>query len=376
MKILYLEPYLGGSHKAFLEGLMEHSSHTIIPVTMTEKYEKWRMSGGAVTLAMKSLELEEKPDLIFASSMMNLAGFIALTNPRFANTPIILYMHENQLTMPLPEGEERDDTYSYQNFLSALVADQLWFSSSFHFEGFINELPVFLKNYSDYKHIDLVEKIRSKSLVVHPGLKLQKHDKTPKLRKTNRLPVVVWNQRWDHDRNPEKFFRIINRLDDAGCGFELILAGDQLRDKPSAFSGIRKRYGNRILHYGYVTDFNQYSELLHRGDIVLSTSTYEFFCTALMEAVYCGCHPFVPNGLTYPELIPESLHEPLLHSAVFYNSEDDLFRKMQKLLNGNTRPLPEGTLKGIVRHLDWGRYISWIDMLISECHQQYSTRSV
>lgn len=373
MNVLFLEPFLGGSHKSFLEGVLQHSSHTILPVTMREKYWKWRMNGGAVTLAQKTRDITQEIDLIFASSMTNLPAFIALTNPRFASTPKILYMQENQLTMPLPEGEDRDDTYCYINYLSALVADQLWFSSAFHKQEFLQALPAFLQKYQDYKHKELIDEIAEKSIVVYPGLNLREHDKTPLLRKNNEVPVVLWNQRWEHDRNPEMFFRIMNRLDDAECRFNLILAGDHFHEKPMEFSQIRKRYGNRILHYGYVSDFNHYSELLHTGDIVVSTSRYEFFCTALMEAVYCGCHPMVPNALTYPELIPPALREPLLHGAVLYHSEEDLFKKMQKLLQGKTKPLPPGTLKSINRNLDWRVYIHHLDTLMEATVKKYSS---
>jgi hypothetical protein len=43
--------------------------------------------------------------------------------------------------------------------------------------------------------------------------------------------VVVWNQRWQFDRNPAMFFRVMNRLFDIDCPFELILAGDTEHDK-------------------------------------------------------------------------------------------------------------------------------------------------
>ncbi len=366
MNILYLEPYSGGSHKAFMEGFSRHSGHQVFTVSLSDISWKWRMSGGAVSLAEETRSVDAPIDLILASSMTNLPAFIALTNPRFAHTPCVMYMHENQLTMPLPLGEERDETYCYINYLSALVADELWFSSHFHFEEFFNALPQFLKKYSERKYLDLIEDIRSKSQVVHPGLDLKILDRKTPPEKPKRAPVVVWNQRWEYDRNPEMFNRIINRLDDAECDFDLILAGDQLQNERVELRQLRDRYGDRILHYGYVSDPQFYAELLHQGDIVLSTSRYEFFCTALMEAVWCGCHPIVPDALTYPELIPETLKEPLLHAPVFYKDEDDLFKKMRRLLLGKVKPLPKATLQGIIGHLDWNRHISRIDNLLQD----------
>ena len=366
MNILYLEPYSGGSHKAFMKGFCAHSRHRVFPVSLSDISWKWRMSGGAVSLAEETRKVTEPVDLIFASSMTNLPAFIALTNPRFAHTPCVMYMHENQLTMPLPLGEERDETYCYINYLSALVADELWFNSRFHFEEFFGALPVFLKKYSDRRYLELADTLKEKSRIVHPGISLSELDKVAVSIPSKRAPVIVWNQRWEYDRNPEMFNRIISRLDDAECDFDLILAGEQLHNESPDLRSLRDRFGDRILHYGYVSDQQKYAALLRQGDIVLSTSRYEFFCTALMEAVFCGCHPMVPRDLTYTELIPESLHEPLLHAPVFYEDEDDLYRKMRRLLLNRVKPLPKRTLKNINRHLDWQRNCRKMDDLLEQ----------
>ena len=141
MKILALDPFLGGSHKSFLDGIQRYSSHSIIPLTMSDKFMRWRLHGGAVTLAERSVEVTDQIDLLLVSSMTNLPAFIALTNPRFAHVPTLMYMHENQLTLPLPEGKQRDTTFCYINYLSMLAADQLVFSSQFHYDSLMVELP-------------------------------------------------------------------------------------------------------------------------------------------------------------------------------------------------------------------------------------------
>ena len=54
--------------------LGKHSSHEFETVTMAGRFWKWRLQGGAVTLARKAKQLYdngEKPDVIFASSSMN-----------------------------------------------------------------------------------------------------------------------------------------------------------------------------------------------------------------------------------------------------------------------------------------------------------------
>lgn len=366
MNILAVEPFNSGSHKAFLKGLQRHSRHTIIPISLSFKGRKWHMHGDSVMLAGMAAEVEEDIDLLFISSMTNLPAFLALTNPRFARVPKVMYMHENQFTQPMPEGEERDMTYCYINYLSMLAADRLIFSSRFHRNDFLKALPEFLENYPDDKYYSTVERIADKSMVLYPGVDLQRFDAQPDTRQSNEHPVIVWNQRWQFDRNPAMFFRVLNRLNDIDLTFDLILAGDTQHEKPEEFEKAWQRYGRHITHFGYVENKENYSKLLHSGDIVVSTATYEFFCVAIMEAIYCGCHPLVPNRLHYPELIPETLHKPLLHAPVLYNSEDDLFHYLKDLLTGETQPLPKSSLQQINRHLDWSQRIGKYDDMFEE----------
>lgn len=379
MKILALEPYYGGSHRAFLDGLVAHSEHEIRTVTMTARFWKWRMQGGAVTLGRKAVQVVEKgfqPDLILATSMVNLPAFLALTRPHFGSTPVVYYFHENQLTYPLPEGVKREKNYAYINYLSSLAADRVVFNSKYHHNDFLEALPALLRFFPDYTHLDTVQQIQDKSEVLHLGIDLAGLDtgQLP-LRRSNwgsgqEAPIVLWNQRWEYDKNPEQFFRVMNRLDDVGCPFRLILAGEHFKEQPREFEKAWQRYGNRILHYGYAEDRSEYRDLMYKADIVVSTALHEFFGVAIMEAIYCGCHPVLPNRLTYPELVPENLHDPLLHAPVLYEDEEKLFRRLRRLLFGYDRPLPVETLRAVPEHLDWRVKIDEYDALFERVKAQ------
>ncbi|MEX0746810.1 MAG: DUF3524 domain-containing protein, partial [Rhodothermales bacterium] len=166
MNVLALEPWYGGSHRNFLDGLKEHSRHNFHPITMAARFWKWRMHGGAVTMARKAIQaIEEgfRPDVVFATDMVNLPAFLALSRPHLEDVPVVLYLHENQLTYPLAPGIERDHTYAYINYLSALAADRIVFNSQFHFEEFMEALPTLLRRFPDYTHLDTVQEIREKS---------------------------------------------------------------------------------------------------------------------------------------------------------------------------------------------------------------------
>ena len=367
MRVLALEPWYGGSHRRFLDGLVAHSVHDVRPVTMAARYWKWRMQGAAVTLAQKAREFAEdgwRPDVVFASDMVNLPAFLALTRDVLVGVPVVLFFHENQLTYPLrprrPDeaSRERDLTYAYVNYLSALAADAVVFNSAFHEREFFEALPDLLRRFPDYTHLGALPALRAKSSVLHLGLDVDVLDAARPAAEAQRArepgpPILLWNHRWEYDKDPEAFFQVVNRLDDAGARFRLILAGQTFEEQPPAFEAGFRRYADRVVHYGYAESQTDYAELLWRADLVVSTAAHEFFGIAMMESVYCGCHPILPNRLTYPELIPERLHSPLLHSPILYDDPEALFTQLRALLAGEAQPLPASVLRDIAEPFAW-----------------------
>ena len=55
---------------------------------------------GAISIAEKARQLQEVPDLILATDMLDLAGFRGQMGPVQAGVPTILYFHENQISYP------------------------------------------------------------------------------------------------------------------------------------------------------------------------------------------------------------------------------------------------------------------------------------
>ena len=66
----------------------------------------------------------------------------------------------------------------------------------------------------------------------------------------------------------------------------------------------RDRHGDRIEHDGWIEDRVEYLQMLASCDWVLSTARHEFFGIAVVEALLCGCLPWLPERLSYPELLP------------------------------------------------------------------------
>lgn len=319
--IWLIEPYSTGSHQAWAEGYAAHSRNPVRLLSLPGRFWKWRMQGGAITLARKAAGVQECPEAILASDMLNLPVFLTLWGhlvpPEQAldvqRVPVALYFHENQLTYPLPDGEKRDLDYAFINLASALRADRMLFNSAYHLESFLEELPRLLKHFPEHNELWAVEALRAKSQVLPLGLDLARFDAHRPLQPRTGRPLVLWNHRWEYDKGPAEFFRAVYTLVDEGLDFGLVLLGESMRNQPAEFLEARQRLGERIVRFGFAEDASSYARWLWQSDIVVSTALHEFFGAAIVEACYCECFPVLPRRLSYPELIPPAYQETCLY---------------------------------------------------------------
>ena len=217
MRIVLIEPYFSGSHKLWASGLKQYSNHKIEIISLPGKNWKWRMRGGAITLANEFMELDYNPDLVLVTDMLDLTTFLSLTRTRSYKLPIAIYFHENQLSYPWSINDrdlqkKRDRQYGFINISSALAADHVLFNSNYHYKSFQNEGLKFLKNFPDRNELDVMQKIQRKSEVLYLGMDLSKFDKYKTLAKHE--PLIVWNHRWEYDKNPEPFFQSLIKMVD------------------------------------------------------------------------------------------------------------------------------------------------------------------
>ena len=76
-------------------------------------------------------------DVILCNDMLSVADLRSFLPAGIRDVPIVCYFHENQLTYPIPEEQERDFQYGMTNITSCLAADAVWFNSRFHREDFL-----------------------------------------------------------------------------------------------------------------------------------------------------------------------------------------------------------------------------------------------
>jgi glycosyltransferase involved in cell wall biosynthesis len=360
VNVWLVEPYYAGSHRAWADGYRAHSRHTVQLLTLPGRFWKWRMQGGALTLARQAQAHDDRPDLLLASDMLNLPLFLALAGERLAGVPVAFYFHENQLTYPLQAGEKRDLHYGFINFVSALRADVVCFNSRYHLETFLDELPRLLKHFPDYNELWAVDALRAKSQVLPLGLDLARFDAQRPARPIAGRPLILWNHRWEYDKGPDTFFRAVYTLAEQGLDFGLLLLGQSFRNQPDEFLEVRQRLPGRVLHFGYAPDAATYSRLLWQADVVVSTALHDFFGVAVTEACYCGCFPVLPRRLAYPELIPAAHHE-----ACLYDDFGGLLARLRYAIT-HVQATRAFSLQEHVVRFDWGRMAHLYDTTLTD----------
>ncbi|HEY5673331.1 MAG TPA: DUF3524 domain-containing protein [Malonomonas sp.] len=354
MKILLLEPSLAGSHAAWANEYAAHSQHDVKILSLPGKYWKWRMHGGAVTLARQFLAGDFCPDLLLATDMLDLTTFLALTRKWTAAIPTAIYFHENQLSYPwsptdTDPAQQRDAHYCFINYSAALAADAVLFNSDYHRRDFFAELPGFLNSFPDHNNAATAALIADKSRTLHLGLDLRQLDQycPAEVQAASRPPLLLWNHRWEYDKNPEEFFRALFVLQDQGVDFNLAVLGESYRKQPEIFTTARTRLSDKIVHWGYVENFADYARWLWRADILPVTSNHDFFGASVVQAIYCNCQPLLPDRLAYPEHLPEASRGDYL-----YRDFNDLVERLRQLCL-DVRHLRGQQRSQMVARYDW-----------------------
>ncbi len=363
LKILALEPYYGGSHRAFLRGLSRHSRHDFRILSLPPRKWKWRMRHGALEFARRVSRMpskRSKPDVLLAGDFLDVAQFAGLLPPAWQAIPRVVYFHENQLTYPLQDESRRDYHYAFTNLTSILASRAAYFNSAYHRDDYFAAMEQLLRRMPDYRPLGDLRRARRASRVLHLGC-----DLGPLLgqRRRRRGPaVVMWAHRWEADKDPETFLRVAADLAREGLEFKLILMGEHYERAAEQLQPLISRFQRqgRILHAGYIDSRAAYRRMLGRADVAVSTARHEFFGIGIVEAIAAGAYPLLPQRLAYPEILPQRLHREHL-----YRTEGQLRSRLRSAVRrlARTRSIDLGP---VVARFDWPAMIAKYDHMLED----------
>ncbi|MCL7938865.1 DUF3524 domain-containing protein [Halomonas sp. ATCH28] len=328
MRVLLLSAYTAVSHRHWAHGLTERIRD--VEWTLLElppRHFRWRIRGNPLTWSLKEHEtLSRRYDVVLATSMVDLATLVGLY-PHLGAARRVVYFHENQFAYPESEGQRPQGEARMVNLYSALAADRVVFNSAYNRDSFIDGARDFLKRMPENLPAAApLERLRECARVLPVPI----DPVAGRGRTSSRGRLIVWNHRWEYDKNPDDFFAVLIALAERGVAFELAVMGQRFRRYPAIFDTARQRLADRLVAWG-PQPRDEYLALLDRAAIVVSTTWHEFQGLALMEAAQRGALPLVPERLCFPELYPEACR--------YDGTREGLERRLEAwLLDPSSRP--------------------------------------
>ena len=357
-RILLLSGYDAASHRYWRNSLvngLEEFDWT--EIALPDRYFSWRVRGNSLTFAFQHKEiLARSYDCLIATSMVDLAslrGFV----PQLAEIPNILYFHENQFDYPAAGSASAKTTA--QNTVNAqltsiyalLCADNVLFNSKYNQRTFFNGAENLLEKLPDGIPNKLLTAIKQKSQVLPVAISAssivasKKSNHRDKFSSDHPLQIV-WNHRWEYDKQPEVFFDAMILLKQQGFPFRLNVLGQSFRQKPSCFHDAEQLLKDEIQTWGFQPK-QDYYRILAEADIVISTARHDFQGLSMLEAIYSGCIPVAPNRVAYPEYIQDN---NLYQVGDNIDEAQSLYQKLLAICK--TESVFESQKESVVAYLD------------------------
>ncbi len=350
-KALLLSAYDGVSHRLWRDNLL-----TMFPdmqwtvLVLPPRYFAWRIRGNSLSWAFNHREqLTDNYDFLLATSMVDLStlrGFV----PQLGLLPTAVYFHENQFVYP--QGEQQFASVEPQilNLYTALCADRIIFNSHWNRQSFLDGVTALLRKLPDHVPPGIQRQLENSDILPVP-LSDEIFSLPRGTQSEQGVLSIVWNHRWEHDKGPALLLAIMQELIGSNVGFRLHLLGEQFRKAPTEFALLQEmlsQYYQRENiapgHCGYLSEREDYLQLLRDSDVVLSTADHDFQGLSLLEGCASGCSPVAPNKLVYPEyLVAEFLYDC---SANTHAASATAVARLQALahMKSSGTPLPLATV--------------------------------
>lgn len=275
------------------------------------RHFSWRIEASGWLWALSDdSAFQQRYDLIIATSLTNVVTLKARC-PALRDVPLWLYCHENQFAHPLSDQQQRahQTAWQFKSLENAFCADWISFNTRFNRDTFFAGARQLLKKFPEQFPGDPLQKIDSLSDVLPVPLTerfahLSEQPKDPKL--------IVWNHRWEWDKQPQRLLDALLHLRRQGVEFRLAMLGSG-GGRDDRFASTRQALADCIVHWGEAND-EDYSHWLGLAGFGVSTALHDFQGLAMLELAQAGATCILPRRQAYPECLPE---------AVFYDGQPD-----------------------------------------------------
>ncbi|MFG1496070.1 DUF3524 domain-containing protein [Saccharospirillum sp. HFRX-1] len=339
MNILLLSAYHSASHRYWCEGLMAaFLEHNWTLRSQPARHFSWRIEASGWLWALgDDAAFQQSYDLIIATSLTQVVTLKAQC-PALRDVPLWLYFHENQFAHPLSNQQQaaHQTAWQFKSLENAFCADWISFNTHFNRDTFFAGAEKLLKKFPEIIPGDPLTKLKQRSDVLAVPLS----DRFSVLREQEKdSRLIVWNHRWEWDKQPQRFLNALIKLKQNNADFRLAMLGSG-GGRGEVYAQERQLLNEQVVHWGEASE-SEYEYWLGRAGIGVSTSLHDFQGLAMLELAQAGATCIVPRRQAYPECLP---------AAVFFDGneqdaseeETELAATLSNCLGQSTRqhPLP------------------------------------
>jgi len=337
-KILLLSGYDAASHKHWRNILEKNiTEYDWTQIALPDRHFYWRVRGNSLSFAYQHREvLNQHFDCLIVTSMVDLSALRGLL-PKIATIPTLIYFHENQFAYPLTKNSNTNNSLIHaqlSSIYSLLCADRILFNSEHNKQTFFDGADKLLSKMPDLVPKNLLRKSLSKSKVVSVPIEREffvgAAGNLNTSENTDSKIQILWNHRWEFDKQPEVFFSALGRLKNEEFDFELNIIGQTFRQSPDCFELAKEEFENEIVNWGF-QQRSDYHKILQRSDIVVSSALHDFQGLSMLEAIASGCIPVAPNRVAYPEYIAKEQLYEVSQSELESNAEKSIAHETEQL---------------------------------------------
>jgi len=203
-RILLLSGYDAASHRYWRNILAEKlTEFEWTQLAMPDRHFYWRVRGNSLGFAFQHREtLEQEYDLLIATSMVDLSSLRGFC-PSLSNIPTLVYFHENQFAYPVSDQKPNLINVQLTSIYNALCADTILFNSKYNRSTFLAGAKKLLSRLPDLVPKGLIELLQQRSEILPVPVNVE--PPVSQSVQLNNPPHIVWNHRWEYDKQPEVF---------------------------------------------------------------------------------------------------------------------------------------------------------------------------
>lgn len=313
MRILLLSAYHSASHRYWCEGLMAALPEFDWTLkTQPARHFSWRVrASGCIWGLADDPDFDCGYDLVIATSLTDVVSLKAHC-PALRDTPLWLYFHENQFAHPLSDRQwaSHQQGWQFQSIQNTFLADHISFNTDFNRDSFIDGARSLLKKFPEKLPGGPLDRIIERADVLPVPLTDRFR---PFYNEAKRAKRIIWNHRWEWDKQPNVFLDALVALHHEGFDFELAMLGSGGGREQETFREEAAILGDHIIHWGEA-DEDSYAEFIRSADIGVSAALHDFQGLAMLELAQAGATVVVPRRVAYPEVLP---------GACFYDGAPD-----------------------------------------------------